>query len=140
MSKDSDLYGEDIRLWSETQSALLRRPSTGEAVVDQVDWPHVVEEIEHSHAQRPHQDKIARLNARLTAAEALVKELRSRLDDLTGKLGDTQAELSAAQDQAETATARAAAAVEAEQVIRQADNERRARGLLARLRAAWRAE
>ena len=46
MSKDSDLYGDDIRLWSETQSALLRRLSTGESVADQVDWPHVVEEIE----------------------------------------------------------------------------------------------
>ena len=46
MSKDSDLCGEDIRLWSETQSALLRRLSTGEAVADQVDWPHVVEEID----------------------------------------------------------------------------------------------
>jgi hypothetical protein len=32
MSKDSDLYGEDIRLWSEAQSALLRSLSAGEAV------------------------------------------------------------------------------------------------------------
>lgn len=142
MSKDSDLYGDDIRLWSETQSALLRKLSAGEAVADQVDWPHVVEEIEHSHAQHPeHQDEIARLTARLTAAEALVSELRARLDDLTGKLADKQTELVAAQDEAETATARAAAAVEAEQAIRQADDERRARGRRwARLRAAWRGE
>lgn len=70
MSKDSDLYGDDIRLWSETQSALLRRLSAGEAVADQVDWPHVVEEIEHSHAPPEHQDEIARLTARLIAAEA----------------------------------------------------------------------
>ena len=141
MSKDSDLYGDDIRLWSETQSALLRRLSAGEAVADQVDWHHVVEEIEHSHAQHPeHQDEIARLTARLTAAEALVSELRARLDDLTGKLADKQTELVAAQDEAETATARAAAAVEAEQAIRQANDERRARGRWARLRAAWRGE
>ena len=46
MSTDSDLYGEDIHLWSETQAALLRRLAAGEAVRDQVDWPHVVEEIE----------------------------------------------------------------------------------------------
>jgi hypothetical protein len=111
MSKDSDLYGDDIRLWSETQSALLRRLSTGESVADQVDWPHVVEEIGHSHAQRPkQQDEIARLTARLTAAEALVKELRSRLDDLSSQLGATKAELATAQDEAETATARAVTA------------------------------
>ena len=142
MSKDSDLYGDDIRLWSETQSALLRRLSAGDdAVAAQVDWPHVVEEIEQSHVQRPeHEEEIARLTARLTAAEALVKELRARLDDLISKLGDTKAELATAQDEAETATARAMAATEAEQVIRQADAERRAMGRWARLRAAWRGE
>jgi uncharacterized protein DUF29 len=43
---DSDLYGDDIRLWSERQAALLRRLAAGEAVSEQVDWPHVVEEIE----------------------------------------------------------------------------------------------
>jgi len=138
---DSDLYGEDIRLWSETQSDLLRRLAAGETVADKVDWPHVVEEIEQSHAQNPEQqDEIAQLTARLIAAEALVKELRSRLDDLSGKLGATKAELAAAQDEAETATRRAVAATEAEQAIRQADTKRRARGLLARLTAAWRGE
>ena len=131
---DSDLYGEDIRLWSETQSDLLRRVAAGETVADKVDWPHVVEEIEQSHAQNPEQqDEIAQLTARLIAAEALVKELRSRLDDLSGKLGATKAELAAAHDKAETATARAVAVTEAEQ-------KRRARGLLARLTAAWRGE
>src|SRR6476619_5759999 len=99
MSKDSDLYGEDIRLWSEAQSALLRSLSAGEAVADQVDWAHVVEEIEHSHGQHPEQqDEVARLTARLTAAEALVNELRSRLDDLSSKLGDAKVELATAQD------------------------------------------
>ena len=138
---DSDLYGEDIRLWSETQSDLLRRLAAGETVADKVDWPHVVEEIEQSHAQTPEQqDEIAQLTARLIAAEALVKDLRSRLDDLSGKLGATKAELAAAQDEAETATARAVAATEAEQAIRQADAERRARGLLERLRSAWRGQ
>ena len=52
MSKDSDLYGDDIRLWSEQQGALLRRVAAGEAVTDQVDWPYVGEEIEHNHHQR----------------------------------------------------------------------------------------
>ena len=103
-------------------------------MANEVDWPHVVEEIEHSHDQPPdHKDEIARLTARLTAADALVKEFRSRLDDLSGKLSDTKAELAAAQDEAETATARATAATEA-------DAERRARGLLERLRYAWRGQ
>jgi chromosome segregation ATPase len=140
MSKDNDLYGDDIRLWSEAQSALLRRLSAGEAVADQIDWPHVVEAIEHSQGGPEHQDEIARLTARLSAAEALVKELRSRRDDLSGKLSDTKAELAAAQDEAETANARAMAATEAEQTIRQADAKRRARGLLERLRSAWRGQ
>jgi Domain of unknown function DUF29 len=94
MRDDSDLYGDDIRLWSERQGALLRR--LAEAVSEQVDWPHVVEEIEdmgHGDAHPPVQDEIAQLTARLAAAEALVKELRARLDTLTGKLADTQAEL-----------------------------------------------
>ena len=138
---DSDLYGDDIRLWSERQGDLLRRLAAGESVGDQVDWPHVVDEIEHSHAQRPDsQDEIGRLRTQLAVAEALAKELRSRLDDLSGKLGDAKAELATAQDEAETATTRAKAAADAEQAIRQADAKRRARGRWARLLAAWRGE
>src|SRR3954447_11090516 len=106
---DSDLYGDDIRLWSEMQSALLRRLSAGEAVGNEIDWPHVVEEIEHSHAQPSEQVEIARLTARLTAAEALVKELRTRLDDLARKLTDTQHDLVTAQGQVEEANVRAVA-------------------------------
>jgi hypothetical protein len=74
MSRDSDLYGEDIRLWSEAQGALLRRLAAGEAVIDQVDWPHVIEEVEdlgRSDAQHlDRQQEIARLTALLVAAEA----------------------------------------------------------------------
>jgi hypothetical protein len=39
MNSDSDLYGDDIHLWSERQGALLRRLAAGEAVSDQVDCP-----------------------------------------------------------------------------------------------------
>src|SRR5689334_18286486 len=46
MSNESDLYGDDILLWSQKQGSLLRRLATGEAVTEQVDWPNVVEEIE----------------------------------------------------------------------------------------------
>ena len=40
-----DLYDRDAFAWSERQAALLRRVARGERVND-VDWDHVVEEIE----------------------------------------------------------------------------------------------
>jgi chromosome segregation ATPase len=141
MNSDSDLYGDDIRLWSGRQGALLRRLAAGETVSDQVDWQHVVEEIEDlgHDAQRPVQDEVAHLTARLAAAEAEVNELRARLEDLSGKLTDTQTELATTQNEVDTANARAVAAVR-EQAVRQAAAERQGRGRWARLRAAWRGE
>ena len=40
-----DLYDHDVLAWSEHQADLLRRLSRGERVND-LDWEHVVEEIE----------------------------------------------------------------------------------------------
>ncbi len=40
-----DLYVQDIVLWSDRQTALLRRAASGERVND-LDWPHIIEEIE----------------------------------------------------------------------------------------------
>ena len=40
-----ELYDRDVLAWSERQAALLRRVARGERVND-VDWDHVVEEIE----------------------------------------------------------------------------------------------
>jgi hypothetical protein len=40
-----ELYDHDILAWSQYQSSLLRRVARGERV-NEVDWPHVVEEIE----------------------------------------------------------------------------------------------
>jgi len=40
-----DLYWDDTLLWSERQAGLLRRLAAGERVND-VDWEHVIEEIE----------------------------------------------------------------------------------------------
>ena len=40
-----DLYERDVLAWSESQADLLRRLARGERVND-VDWAHVVEEIE----------------------------------------------------------------------------------------------
>jgi hypothetical protein len=43
----SDLYDEDIVLWSERQGELLRRRAAGELVNDAaLDWPNIAEEIE----------------------------------------------------------------------------------------------
>ena len=59
------------------------------------------------------------MTARLAAAEALVDELRARLEVATGKLSDTQAELATARDEADAATARVRAAIDTEQALRQ---------------------
>jgi hypothetical protein len=40
-----DLYWNDTLAWSEQQAALLRRLAVGEGV-NEVDWEHVIEEIE----------------------------------------------------------------------------------------------
>ena len=40
------LYDADVLDWSRQQSRLLRRLARGERVNDDVDWPHVIEEIE----------------------------------------------------------------------------------------------
>jgi hypothetical protein len=43
----SDLYGDDILLWSERQADLLRRRAAGELINDaEMDWPNIAEEIE----------------------------------------------------------------------------------------------
>jgi Domain of unknown function DUF29 len=43
----SDLYEDDIVLWSERQSSLLRRRAAGELVNErELDWPNIAEEIE----------------------------------------------------------------------------------------------
>jgi hypothetical protein len=45
LAMPDDLYDRDALAWSERQAALLRRVARGERVND-VDWDHVVEEIE----------------------------------------------------------------------------------------------
>ena len=42
----SDLYDEDILLWSERQSTLLRRIAAGEPVNERPDWANIIEEVE----------------------------------------------------------------------------------------------
>ena len=51
----SDLYGDDILLWSERQAELLRRRAGGELVNDaDIDWPNVAEEIESVGSEQLH--------------------------------------------------------------------------------------
>jgi hypothetical protein len=128
MSKDNDLYGDDIRLWSEAQSALLRRLSAGEAVADQIDWPHVVEAIEHSQGGPEHQDEIARkssaLGATICRANSAIRRpnwplLRMRQKQRMPALWPPQ---------------------RPSRLSGKPDAKRRARGLLERLRSAWRGQ
>ena len=42
----SDLYDDDILLWSERQGTLLRRMAAGEPLNEPVDWANVIEEVE----------------------------------------------------------------------------------------------
>ena len=43
----SDLYEDDVVLWSERQAELLRRRAAGELINDaELDWPNIAEEIE----------------------------------------------------------------------------------------------
>ena len=51
----SDLYDEDILLWSERQSELLRRRAAGELVNEHdLDWPNIAEEIESVGSEQLH--------------------------------------------------------------------------------------
>jgi hypothetical protein len=51
----SDLYEEDVLIWSEQQADLLRRRATGERVNEsEIDWLNVAEEIEDVGSNRLH--------------------------------------------------------------------------------------
>lgn len=51
----SDLYEDDILLWSEHQASLLRRRAAGELVNEaELDWPNIAEEIESVGSEQLH--------------------------------------------------------------------------------------
>jgi 3-methyladenine DNA glycosylase AlkC len=50
----SDLYETDILVWSEQQAELLRRLAHGERVNDQLDWEHLIEEVESAGSEQLH--------------------------------------------------------------------------------------
>jgi hypothetical protein len=52
----SDLYDDDILVWSERQADLLRRRAAGDLVNDRdLDWPNIAEEIEDVSSNRLHE-------------------------------------------------------------------------------------
>jgi hypothetical protein len=53
-SPRSDLYDRDILRWSEQQSERLRRHAAATRENDQIDWPHVIEEIESVGSEQLH--------------------------------------------------------------------------------------
>ena len=42
---ETDLYEQDLPLWSEQQASLLERLAAGERVNELIDWPNVIEEL-----------------------------------------------------------------------------------------------
>jgi hypothetical protein len=100
-------------------------------------------------ADRAERDK-ERAETGREAERARADALRERLKDTAAKLADAQTELAAAQDEADAATelrreleaaqiAQGEAEADAAE-LKQANAERRARGLVARLRQAWRGQ
>ncbi len=83
----SDLYGEDILLWSKHQAGLLRRMADGEHVGDQVDWEHVIDEIADAGDQKARAnipaDALAGLHDAVAAAQDALGDIAARLQALT---------------------------------------------------------
>ena len=50
----SDLYDEDIVLWSERQAELLRQHAATARANDAIDWPNIIEEIESVGIEQRH--------------------------------------------------------------------------------------
>jgi hypothetical protein len=93
----------------------------------------------------PRSSRRCRLAVSLLGDELRLERIRAAAveaerDDLRDKLATAQVGLAVAQGQAEAATTRALAAVEAKRKLREAEIERRARSRWARLRAAWRGD
>jgi chromosome segregation ATPase len=106
---------------------------------------HGIEQAE----QRAKQAEERRTAAQALADHALAEatDATARADRLRDNLNSTYADLmtaerraKGAEDRAKQAHAEAQAALRATEALRQADAARRAKGLLARLRAAWRGE
>jgi hypothetical protein len=82
----------------------------------------------------------ARAETRADRAEAAIAGERQRADVLRDRLDAVQAQVAAAEAAAQEGRVGAQAAQDAAEALRRADDVRKARGLVARLRAAWRGE
>jgi hypothetical protein len=82
----------------------------------------------------------SRLEKQLDAERVRVDEARTRADSLRAELTVVQAGLAAQTNRADEADRRAQEAQQTAEALRQADAQRRGKGLLGRFRAAWRGE
>jgi hypothetical protein len=77
----SDLYEDDILLWSERQAELLRRRAAGELVNDaELDWPNIAEEIESVGNEQVHAVRSLLLQALLHDLKAEAWPLASYVE------------------------------------------------------------
>jgi hypothetical protein len=81
-----------------------------------------------------------RAETRADRAAAAIAGERQRADVLRDRLDAVRAQITAAEAAAEQGRVGAQAAQDAAEALRRADDARKARGLVARLRAAWRGE
>src|SRR5258707_8138020 len=82
----SDLYDNDILVWSERQAQLLRRRAAGELVNDaDVDWPNIAEESEDVG-----RSQLNAVESPLT--QALLHRLKAEAWPLTGDAPNWRAE------------------------------------------------
>jgi Domain of unknown function DUF29 len=81
----SDLYDEDILLWSERQAELLRQHAASARTNDAIDWPNIIEEIESvGNEQRFKVESLLR--------QALIHMLKAHAWPLSGEVPHWQAE------------------------------------------------
>jgi hypothetical protein len=84
--------------------------------------------------------RISRLEKQVEAERDRVNEARSEVDRLRGEVTDLTARADRAEQASTLADAARQEAVQATEALRRADADRETRGLVARLRAAWRGE
>ena len=80
----SDLYDEDILLWSGRQGTLLRRIAAGEPVNERPDWANIIEEVESVGREQLHAVESLLLQALPAYAESGGLAQRPRRRELVG--------------------------------------------------------
>jgi hypothetical protein len=89
----SDLYEDDILLWSERQAELLRQHAASARANDAIDWPNIIEEIESvGNEQRFKVESLLR--------QALIHMLKAQAWPLSGEVPHWEAEARVFRDEA----------------------------------------